>query len=107
MVVIRGGLSDGSRVAVYQKTLSIECPYSILFCHVLFYSSFFFVVLVLFCVRFHALVGDIIVLIVVGVPFIFSCPADHVLPDWQPHCLLLGMVEALSVHVKNTHTHTH
>ena len=47
----------------------------------------------------------------------FSCSADHV-QDWQPdpvdpyHCYmcdhtLLCMVEARSVHVKNTHTHTH
>ena len=31
----------------------------------------------------------------------FSCPADHV-PDWQPRTFL-GMVEARSVNVKNTH----
>ena len=37
---------------------------------------------------------------------IFSCPANHV-PDWQPRNLL-GMVEARSVNVKNTHTtHAH
>ena len=38
---------------------------------------------------------------------IFFCPADHV-PDWQPR-ILLGMVEARSVNVKNirTHKHTH
>ena len=30
----------------------------------------------------------------VDVPLIFSCPADHVVPDWQPRILLLGMVEA-------------
>ena len=42
----------------------------------------------------------------VDVPFIFSCPADHVLlPDWQPP-ILLGMVEARSVNVKNTITTT-
>ena len=29
-----------------------------------------------------------------------------VLPDWQPR-ILLGMVEARSVNVKNTHSHTH
>ena len=40
------------------------------------------------------------------VPLIFSCPAGHVVvPDWQPR-ILLGMVEARSVNVKNTHTHT-
>ena len=35
---------------------------------------------------------------------IFSCPAGHA-PDWQPRILLPGMVEALSVSVKNTYTH--
>ena len=40
----------------------------------------------------------------VDVPLIFSCPADYV-PDWQPR-ILLGMVEARSVNVKNTHIHT-
>ena len=43
--------------------------------------------------------------ILVDVPLIFSCPVDHV-PDWKPH-ILLGMVEARSVNVKNTHTNTH
>ena len=39
------------------------------------------------------------------VALIFSWPADHVVvPDWQPR-ISLGMVEALSVNVKNTHTH--
>ena len=38
----------------------------------------------------------------VDVPLIFSCPADHV-PNWQPR-ILLGMVEARSVNVKNTTT---
>ena len=37
----------------------------------------------------------------VDVPLIFFCPADHVLPDWQP-LILLGMVEARSVNVKKT-----
>ena len=36
----------------------------------------------------------------VDVPLIFFCPADHV-PDWQPR-ILLGMVDARSVNVKNT-----
>ena len=40
----------------------------------------------------------------VDVPLIFFCPVDHV-PDWQPR-VLLGMVEARSVNVKKTHTHT-
>ena len=41
----------------------------------------------------------------VDVPLIFFCPADHVLPDWQPR-VLLGMVEARSVNVKKTTTTT-
>ena len=41
----------------------------------------------------------------VDVPLIFFCPADHGLA-WQPPRLLLGMVEARSVNVKKTHTHT-
>ena len=36
----------------------------------------------------------------IGVPFIFFCSVDHV-PDWQPR-ILLGMVEARWIHVKNT-----
>ena len=35
---------------------------------------------------------------------IFSCPADHV-PDWYL-CILLDLIEARSVNVKNTHTHS-
>ena len=42
--------------------------------------------------------------LMVDVPLIFSCPADHV-PDWQPR-VLLGMVEARSVNVKKTTTTT-
>ena len=38
----------------------------------------------------------------VDVPLIFFCPADHI-SDWQPR-ILLGMVEARSVNVKNTTT---
>ena len=34
----------------------------------------------------------------VDVPLIFSCSADHVVPDWQPR-ILLGMVEARSVKI--------
>ena len=40
----------------------------------------------------------------VDIPLIFSCPADHLLPDWQPFLLLVMM--ARSVNVKNTHTHS-
>ena len=36
---------------------------------------------------------------------ILSCPVDHV-PDWQPRILLV-IVEARPVNVKNTHTHKH
>ena len=103
-----GRLSDGSRLALCQ-TLSIGCPIPI------FFSSIYYV------------------LCVVIVPFVlsslsscgfvkFSCsrwsflcrcstdlfpvhPAeDHVVPDWQPRILPLGMVEARSVNVKNTTT---
>ena len=41
----------------------------------------------------------------VFVPLIFSCPTEHVMV-WQPR-ILLGMVEAQSVNVKNAHRHTH
>ena len=41
----------------------------------------------------------------VDASLIFSCPEDHV-PDWQPR-ILLGMVDARSVNVKNTHTINH
>ena len=40
----------------------------------------------------------------VDVPLIFFCPADHV-PDWQPR-VLLGIVEAQPVNVKETTTTT-
>ena len=40
----------------------------------------------------------------VDVPLIFFCPADHVVPDWQPRSILLGIVEARSVNVKKTTT---
>ena len=43
-------------------------------------------------------------LVLIDVPLIFFCPADHV-PDWQPR-VLLGMVEARSVNVKKTTTTT-
>ena len=38
-------------------------------------------------------------------PLIFSCPPDHV-THWQQQRILLGMVEARSVSVKNYHTLT-
>ena len=59
-----GRVSDGSLLALYQ-TLSIECPSSIFFWHVYFVIVPFFF---FFCSRSSF----------VGVPVIFSCPADHV-----------------------------
>ena len=47
---------------------------------------------------FFALVGAQVYF--VDVPLIFFCPADHVLPDWQPVSILLGMVEARSHTIK-------
>ena len=39
------------------------------------------------------------------IPLIVSCPVDHVVLDWQPRIILLGMVEAQLVNnVKNTTT---
>ena len=89
-----GRVSDGSRLALYQ-TLSIECPSPIFFWHVLCVidCSFLSVVFVLFFIFMSRWSF-------VDVPLIFSCPADHV-PDWQLHILLV-MVEARSVNVKNT-----
>ena len=52
-----------------------------------------------FLLHFHA---PLSLELLVDVPLIVPCPADHV-PDWQP-CILLGMVEARSVNVKNTTT---
>ena len=38
----------------------------------------------------------------VDVPLIFSCPADHVLPGWQPH-IFLGKVEVRSINLEYTY----
>ena len=88
-----GMVSDGSRLALCQ-TLSIECPSSIFFWHVYFAIlvplSLSFLFVFFFCSHWS----------LVDVPLISFCPADHV-PDWQPR-IVLGMVEALSVHVKKT-----
>ena len=77
----------------------IGCFLAFAFCYY-YYFPFFYVVFDLFvfflCSRWSF--ADVPLLI-------FSCPADHV-PDWQPR-RLLGMVEARSVNVKNTHAHTH
>ena len=48
--------------------------------------------------------ADVFLLKICSCPLIFSCPADHV-PDRQPR-ILQGLVEARSVNVTNTHTHT-
>ena len=90
-------VSDGSRLALCQ-TLSIECPSSIfsLACVFCYSCSFLFVV---FCVFVSFFCSH---WILVDVPLIFFCPADHV-PDWQPR-ISLGMVEARSVNVKKTTT---
>ena len=93
-----GRVSDDSQLALYQ-TLSIECPSPIFFWHVPcvivpFFLSFlsYFCFVLFSCSRWSF----------VDVPLIFSSPADHV-PDWQPR-ILLGMVEARSVNVKNKTT---
>ena len=49
-------------------------------------------------ISFYALLLELIV----DVPLIFSCVADHVVQDWQ----FLGMVGARSVNVKKPKTHT-
>ena len=102
-----GRVSDGSRLALYQ-TLSIECPSSIFFWHVLCviivpsFLSFLFCFVMFFVFDFDfALVGDFFE----KVPLIFFCLADHV-PDWHPR-ILLGTVEARSVNVKKTTTVKH
>ena len=85
-----GRVSDSSRLALYQ-TFSIECLFLSFsgLCFVLLFLSFCRFVLFL-CSRWSS----------VDVPLIFSGPTGHV-PDWQPR-ILLGMVEARSVNVKNT-----
>ena len=73
----RGGVSDGSRLAVY-PTPSIECPSSIFLRHALCVTVPLFLFLFLCsCWSF------------VDVPLIFPCPADHV-PDWQPTAYIAG-----------------
>ena len=99
-----GGVSDGSRLAVYQPSQSSSLLLSFSgMCFVLLFRSscrfgFGFGFGFGFC--FHALV--VALLCRLDVPLIFSCPADNV-PDWQPR-ILLGIAEARSVNVKNTHT---
>ena len=44
--------------------------------------------------------------LLVDVPLIFFCPADHVPDYWQPRILMGSMVEARSVNVKKTTTTT-
>ena len=95
-----GRVPDGSRLVLCQ-TLSIECPSSIFFWHVYFavlvpFSLLFLKKMFVFFFCSHWILVD--------VPLISFCPADHV-PDWQPR-IVLGMVEARSVNVKKTTTTT-
>ena len=92
-----GKVSDDSRLALYQN-LSIECPSSISFWHVLcvvvpFFLSFF----VLFCFCFVVMLSLELCRCSSDI-FLSSRPRT---PDWQPR-ILLGMVEARSINVKNT-----
>ena len=94
-----GRLSDGSRLALYQ-TLSIGSPSMIFFWHVLCVTvSFFLSFLSCFCF----VVFSCCRWCFVDIHLIFFCPADQV-PDWQPR-ILLGVVKARSVNVKNTKEH--
>ena len=72
--------------------LSLAC----VFCYSCFFLFVVFCVFVFFFCSHWSLVD---------VPLISFCPADHVVPDWQPR-ILLGMVEARSVNVKKTPTTT-
>ena len=83
----------------YNTKLSLSSALLLFFLGMYFVLLFLSFCRFLFC--FHALVEAFFV---VDVPLIFSCPTDHV-PDWQPR-ILLGMVEARSVNVKNTKTTT-
>ena len=91
-----GRVSDGSRLALCQ-TLSIECPSSIFFWHA--YFAILLPSLCRFCL-FVFFFCSLWSLVLIDVPPISFCPADHV-PDWQPR-IVLGMVEARSVNVKKT-----
>ena len=75
-----------------QLTLSSALLYFSGICVVLLFLSFCRFLFLFLCSRRS----------LVGVLLIFSCPEDHV-PDWQPR-IILGMVEARSVNVKNTTT---
>ena len=86
-----GRVSDGSRLALYQ-TLSIECPSSIFFWHVVYF------VIVPFFLSFFVFFSLSLELCICS----SDLSADHV-SDWQPR-ILLGMVKARSVNVKKTTT---
>ena len=75
------------RIYAFRKFLAFCC----------FLHCFCFVLRICFC--FHALVGSL----ELDVSLTFFCPADHV-SDWQPRSILLGMVEARLVVVKNIAT---
>ena len=100
IVAIRGGVSDGlvrdwryTKLSLVYALLLLFLACALSCCSLLFISCF--VLFSFSCSRRSF----------VDAHLIFSCPPDHV-PDWQPR-VLLGMVEARSVHVKNIHTHTH
>ena len=89
-----GRVSDGSRLALYQTLspsstllLSSSCVYFFFF-----FLSFCLVFVMFSCSRWSF----------VGVLVTFSCSADYV-RNWQPR-ILLGMVDARWVSVKNTTT---
>ena len=98
----------------YTKTLSIECPYSIFFWHVvhviipLFFSGMWFVLLFLssccFCFVFVFVFVSMPSLELVDVPLIFllsSRPRTGLATTY-----ITGMIEAQSVSGNKTHTHT-
>ena len=84
-----GWLAAGTIPNTLYRVLIFYFVLACVFC----YCCFLFVVFVLFCSSFCS--GSSFV----DVPPIVFCPADHV-PDWQPR-ILLSMVEARSVDVKN------
>ena len=87
-----GRVSDGSRLALDKKTISIECPPFIFSLHVLcdvvpfFLSLFCFVFMLSLELCTTTTVHD-------DVPPIFFCPTDNV-SEWQQRICYLGMGEA-------------
>ena len=83
-----GRASDGSRLALYQ-TLSIECPSSIFFWHMLCVTVPFFLSFCFCFVFYFVFMLSLELCTTVDVLLIFSCPADHV-SDWQPLMHITG-----------------